>query len=131
MRRMQKALMLAIFGSLVAGCATAQNDQWSGLYYQDGVNREDGMSADIDLEHRTFRIASDLFDLRPCRSRGAEYCLNSQYFLLAYDADMPQSWEVDGVEFSLDVKCNVKHSSGRTSQAALISSIRSMEDLAS
>jgi len=109
MHRLQIALLSLAFGVITPGCHSARgSDYLTSMYYLDGVDRKDGMSASIDLTTKSMRVAGDGFLLRPCGEQdSSSRCIVSSYFVFVISDTPNREWAEQGATFSLTGTCSL------------------------
>lgn len=78
------------------------------LYFQDGVDHDDGMVADLDFAHNVLRVADQQYAISNCRGSGGVICFKSDYFTFSSGPRGNKvSWEINGYVFRVSPeKCN-------------------------
>jgi hypothetical protein len=69
------------------------------LYFLDGVDRGDGMSARLSTDDMTLRITSDGMWLADCKDETLALCFSSPYMAFAYPKGACARWHAAGFEF--------------------------------
>lgn len=113
MRRLQITLAALFLGIGILGCKSLPSrPDLGGMYYLNGVNRHDGMSASIDLANKTMRVAGDGFVLRPCDAQDlTNRCISSDYFVLVL-GPTEGSWAAQGETFTMGGTCSLSSARG-------------------
>ncbi len=113
MRTQRLARLLVFLAALGAGHSVAAEGDAGGLYFLDGIDRQDGMSASIDLAARVMRVAGDGFRLRECHGDApSKDCISSDYFVLWLDEALPEHWSGQGIDYALARSCSMSSPHG-------------------
>lgn len=113
MRKMQiVAFALIMMISCVAGAAGA----WT-VYYIDGIKKDDGMMAMIDIDAKFIIMSSDSFVLDDCGTLPPSVgCISSKYFTFHHDPlvvlEVGRRWTYKSFGFSVIRRCVFKSTSG-------------------
>lgn len=86
-------VLLALIGSPSTGADIER------LYFIDGIDRHDGMSASISTERGSVRVASDLMQLSDCRAEELSVCFTSTYMTFAIPSENATHWRAKGFDF--------------------------------
>jgi len=106
MREMQvTSVVVALVMSCVSGEAGALD-----VYYVNGVNKRDGMTAMIDFGRQFLVMSSDSFVLDDCGAlEPSRNCINSKYFTLyhdpAVDSSVGRKWVYGSARFNVVREC--------------------------
>lgn len=109
MKRRPVALIALLLVLIGAGCrSVAAESEQGDVYYLDGFDRQDGMSASIDFTGRTLRVASDVLLLRPCGGQAPSIrCIDSDYFVLVPGNARNATWTAQGATFHASGTCSL------------------------
>lgn len=108
MRRLQVRLVSFAAITAIFGCgASDSKDYMDGMYYLNGMNSGDGMSARISFEDDTIRVAGQVFGLNSCEDGAppSRQCIKSEYFVFGYKSSLLRHWLFDGFVFDLSRNC--------------------------
>ena len=105
-----KLIMLGLLSALVGSPSMGPGIE--RLYFIDGVDRHDGMSASISTQRGSVRVASDLMRLSDCRVEGLSVCFTSAYMTFATPAGNATHWRAEGFDFQTVRRTRIAQSKG-------------------
>jgi hypothetical protein len=107
MPRLHRMVCVIAAATTVAACASV-GALSSTLFYLDGVNRQDGMSVNIDAERGFIRLSSDRLLLQQCAPPVGRVCFMSEYMVFSSGlSDRGAEWIVNGVTFKDADSCQI------------------------
>jgi hypothetical protein len=114
-RRFALFLLLITAGSAAAGGG-------SHRYYPGGVDRQDGMSVNIDLQLGSLLITSDQFDATACADQGQGLCFASDYMrFVPPPAAGAAQWRAHEADFAIVGTCTAKLAGARVQATRIVS----------
>jgi hypothetical protein len=122
MRRLQGLTAVLCLTAAQAALASPEAGKASSHYYPKGVDRQDGMSVDINLHYGYLRITSDGFDATPCADQGHGPCFSSGYMSFAPPSKVGESqWQSDGKDFMIAGACSARIDGARVNAMRIVS----------
>lgn len=105
---------------IAAGSAAAGGGSYR--YYPGGVDRQDGMSVNIDLQLGSLLITSDQFDAMACADQGQGPCFASDYMRFAPPpAAGAAQWRAHEADFAIVGTCTAKLAGVRVQATRIVS----------
>lgn len=99
MSPLHRLALTALLG--LAQSAFAEHGPQTSVFYPDGVNRHDGMSAVIDFEGERLSVAGDMFELKRCPEIEPGYCFYSDYMSFSAPPKNERNWTAADIRYSL------------------------------
>lgn len=92
--------LMAIALMALSACSTTPVSLENGMYYLDGIDRSDGMSAQLSEKNESLRIASEGFTAKSCVSDSTPVCFANSYMVFSYPGTDAETWRSDEYEFA-------------------------------
>lgn len=106
---MHRLQVILIYSSILFmfGCGASNSGIYKReMYYLNGIDSRDGMSANINLKDNVIRISGEVFDLKKCGDMiPSSQCIKSNYFVFGYDGSLINDWIFDNIEFNISKRC--------------------------
>ena len=91
-----------VFVSLVAAsftAATCANLKKQSYFFPNGVDAENGMSADLNFDDNYLRVADVVYPLGACANDGVGYCGATEYMTFYWPESGEGNWNKEGNGF--------------------------------
>lgn len=98
--------LVSVLFLLACSALGGARESVGSIYFIDGIDANDGMSAHINQLRGTIRVAGTLMQLKDCANRfESNWCLESDYFIFGLPKRDVSSWRIDDASFERGSQC--------------------------